>query len=1082
MTRTSSTGNAMRAGLGVGACRRGVGFPLPGIKRSALFASAAAGALLLAAQNPVRAQAVPPFTPPSPCAVSGVSPNKTVTCTGNVSTGVVVSNTGGLTGYTAIKIPGLTNNITGGASVIGLTSTTSAYVLVNAGSYSITSVGKGSAIKAAANTGAAVIVSSSAAGIFAQGGGISAASQKSSVSVTSTGNITSSLSIAIEVDAKTAATVKSAGALSGANGMTVNGDSIYIKNVGNITATASQGILATGQKGEVKVISDGEIKSVTHGLRVRSGSGDIVVETTGSIVSQNSFGIFSYTSTGDIGIKADAGSITSYRAGIYANTSNSGAGNIVISGSVDILAQGKDVSQVRYAANGITAYTVDSANIMIDVTGNISSNHARGIYALSYYGAEISIKTGGNFSGAKQGVYAVSTHDAEINVDSSGGSITSLGDSAIYARNHGASAVTVTGAANIYAVSTANSSAHGIDARSATGGVTVDVSGNVTSVSGRGIAAQSGGPGSVNVTSAGTVAASLEGIAAVGGSGAVTVSAEGDVSSSMNSAIVVEGLGNLSVTAEGLTVGAAGYAGVEFGDDVNAALGGLSNALNIAGEGDVRNAGTLADLAIRGRTGSEAVVNSGAVTGSVDLGAGVNSFLNAEGGVFVTGNTLKLGAGNTLTNDGAMSVGGNDNIFTTMATGTVLQSTPGMLYVDFKPDINPAYRASDTIVLEGTAKLQGTVVASQWTGTVVDAEQDFVILQTTGGVTANGLMLSIEPTPGYTASLVVVGQNLVLRFAAERSTPPAEVDPDWAVAAAMSASGFSDTLIGCPRDTGAYAAIAEGQCLWMDSGGGYVDGDATNGNPGWDQTGWWIGGGGQFALADRFRLGLGVRFEDTSLDQGGDATTSGSLWNAGASLIYTSGPILLAAAASGGRGSLDVRRETEEAVASADHEIDYAHGKLRAGYLFEHGAWYLKPLVDVDATWMSYGDFSEDGGAASGAVKTESEEKTLLSASPRVEIGGDVVLDNGVLLRPFLRVGATLFGETGFDLGWRYVADSPDGPLYEARSELDPVMADVSAGLDVFAAHGLSARLYYDGSFGETIRSHAGGFTARMEF
>lgn len=1073
----------MRAGLCVGACRRGGGFSLPRINRPALFASAAAGALLLAAQNPVRAQAVPPFTAPSPCAVSGVSPNKTVTCTGNISPGVVVANSGSFTGYTAIEIGGVTKNITGPGSVISLTSPTSASVLVNTGSYNIISVGKAPpAIKAAAGTGAAVVVSTSAGGIFWEGGGISAASQQSSVSVTSTGNITSSGSIAIDIDAKTAVTVNSAGALSGINGMTVNGDSISIKNAGKITASASQGILATGQKGEVKVISDGDIKSVTHGLRLRSGSGDVIVETTGSIESQQSFGIFSYTATGDIGIKANAGSIKSYRAGLYANTSKAGAGNIVISGSVDILAQGKDVSQVRYAANGITAYTVDSANIMIDVTGNITSNHARGIYALSYYGAEISIETGGKVSGAKQGIYAFSTHDAEINIDSSGGSITSLGDSAIYARNQGSSAVTVTGAANIYAESTTNAAAHGIDARSITGAVTVDISGNVTSVSGKGIVAQSGSAGVVNVTSAGTVAASLEGIAALGGTGTVTVRVEGDVSSAKNSAIVVEGLGNLSVTAEGLTVGAAGYAGVEFGDAVNAGLGGVSNTLSITAAGDVRNAGTLAELAIWGRTGSEAVLNSGAVTGSIDLGAGVNSFLNAAGGVFVTGNTLKLGAGNTLTNEGIMSVGGNGNIFTTNATGRVVQSSPGTLYVDFKPDINPAYRASDTIVLEGNATLRGTVVATQWAGTVVDAEQDFVILQTTGGVTADGLTLSIEPTPGYKASLVVVGQNLVLRFAVERSTPPAEVDPDWAVAAAMSASGFSDTLIGCPRDSGAYAAIAGGQCLWMDSGGGYIDGNATNGNPAWNQTGWWIGGGGQFALAERFHLGLGVRYEDTSLDQGSDATTSGSLWNAGASLIYTSGPVLLAAAVSGGRGSLDVRREMEEAVASADHELDYAHGKLRAGYLFDYGGWYLKPLVDLDATWMSYGDFSEDGGAEAAAIKTEAEQKTLLSASPRVEIGGDVALENGVLLRPFLRVGATVFGDTGFDLGWRYVEEPADGPLYDARSELDPVMADVSAGLDVFGAYGLSARLYYDGRFGETIRSHAGGFTARMEF
>ncbi|MFM8745515.1 MAG: autotransporter-associated beta strand repeat-containing protein [Aestuariivirga sp.] len=1785
--------------------------------RSALFASAALGALVLMSPSPAGAQAVPPFTS-SPCSVSGASPSKTVTCTGNVAAGVRIDNDAdtAFTGYTTLKVLDLTQNITGFVSIL---SPTSATVDVDAGDKKITATGD--AIRAAANTGMATVVSNVTNGITATGSGISATSQQSSVSVTSTGNIAAGSglsSIAIEARGRqttSSVTVNSTGALSAGNGMSVRGNSVYIRSAGSITATASQGIFADGNNGEVKVFSDGPISAVLHGIRATSNSGDIVVGTTGNIESVRSAGIFTLaTGGGDIKITADAGTITSDRAGIYANTNPFGVGNIEISGSVNILAQGQDVPQVRYAANGITAYTGGSADISIDVTGDIESVYARGIYAFSYAGAEIKITTGGDVSGAEQGIFAYSTNNAALTIDSSGGSVTSLQDSAIYARNRGSNTVSVLGSANVYADSATNTAAHGVYAASDFGDVTVDLTGTIESIAARGIYAKSFfGAALVSVKTGGDVTARREAIFAYNPGGEVKVAATaGSVTSSEKSAVVAVGAGNLDVTAGGVITGAAGFAGVEFGDGM---LNGSANSLAVLAGGVVKNAGGLADLAIRGESGSETVTNAGTVIGSVNLGAGADSFLNEQTGLFITGNTVVLGDGETLTNAGKLTVGGDAKLFTTAVTGDVTQTADGVFFVDFQPDfnqgqrqsdvmvvsgdanlsgtvlarqwnstvvntnqqfvilettggvltddglslvlenetLNPGFtaslevfggtqlvlrfsavgvywdggtgappdgtvdggpgtwnttnenwtisdglsnnpwpqsgtaifwgdnggdvsvvgqqivdgltfktggyvlqegangglllnpsgddafitveagltaeiatdlsdgprtvgvvkdgagrlilsvandfeggvllnqgtlgvgdnqalgagaltmadgttlqaaaagmtlgntvtvngvstvdtqaftltldgevsgsgtlkktgsgtldlmaandfaggvnltdgmlgaghntalgmgtltmaggttlrsmaagltlgntvimngvstidtqaftltlddvvsgtgslkkigggtlnlmaanefgggvnlnegtlgagsntalgtgglamadttmlramiadltlgnsiavsgtgaidtqaftmtlagtvsgtgsldktgdgtliledgtslaawdvragtldnrdvltastamymsgantsllnragasvevnsgngtllggagtqsidnagamttavalggdndnyilratgeqtgavagdsgidflqietaaaatrtltqssftgfetvelnreagsagtirlaaasdpasqatldtgggagtsvtlnqgelnlseaassvraedviiangallsgigslfngaaglttnagtispgnsstpglipgsgsigqinvagpvtqtadgvffvdfrpdsvaanRSSDVLVLDGKANLKGTVVASQWAGTVVDAEQEFVILETTGGVTAKGLALIIAPTPGYTASLAVVGKDLVLRFTAEQPTPPvtpSEIVPDWAVAAALSALNFSDTLIGCPRSSGAYAAIAEGQCLWMDSGGGYLDANAANGNPGWDQTTWWIGGGGQVALSDEFRLGLGVRYENSNLDQGDDATTSGPLWNAGASLTYTAGPVLLAAAASAGTGSLDSRRDTSSGTAKADHDIGYVHGKLRAGYLFEYGWWYLKPLIDLDATWMTYGDFSEEGGA-DGAVRAEGEEKAVLSALPRLEIGGDVALDNGVVLRPFLRAGATVFGDTGFDLAWRYAAGPADVAAYEARSELDQVMADVSAGIDVFAANGVSGRIYYDGSFGETIQSHAGGLTARLEF
>ncbi|MFM8745666.1 MAG: hypothetical protein ACKOED_03240 [Aestuariivirga sp.] len=62
------------------------------MNRQVLMASVAAGALMLVLPNPAAAQAVPPFTPPNPCVVTGLAPDKIVTCTGIVAGGVNIAN------------------------------------------------------------------------------------------------------------------------------------------------------------------------------------------------------------------------------------------------------------------------------------------------------------------------------------------------------------------------------------------------------------------------------------------------------------------------------------------------------------------------------------------------------------------------------------------------------------------------------------------------------------------------------------------------------------------------------------------------------------------------------------------------------------------------------------------------------------------------------------------------------------------------------------------------------------------------------------------------------------------------------
>jgi len=289
--------------------------------------------------------------------------------------------------------------------------------------------------------------------------------------------------------------------------------------------------------------------------------------------------------------------------------------------------------------------------------------------------------------------------------------------------------------------------------------------------------------------------------------------------------------------------------------------------------------------------------------------------------------------------------------------------------------------------------------------------------------------------------------------------------------------------MGCREREGTYAYIAGTQCIWLDAGGGYLDRTASGHQVGADQTAWWLGGGVQLDLAEALQAGLGVRYENVSQNVGDNASNDGWWAHAGASLSYAPGPWLFAGAVSGGGGRLDTRRHVSSegfsGVATGEQDLSYAHGKLRAGYLIDYGQWYLKPLIDVDATWMSFGDVSENGGGGA-ALNIDSTDQTVFSATPRLEIGGQWETANGAYLRPYVQLGAAIYADTGFSLDAAFEDEALGVPSFTTVTDLDSVLADISVGLDVLAAESLNMRLSYDGQFGETTQNHAGSL--RLEW
>jgi uncharacterized protein YhjY with autotransporter beta-barrel domain len=218
-----------------------------------------------------------------------------------------------------------------------------------------------------------------------------------------------------------------------------------------------------------------------------------------------------------------------------------------------------------------------------------------------------------------------------------------------------------------------------------------------------------------------------------------------------------KGAGDISIhIASGTVQGGFGAgSGVLFS---NGAANTLTN------RGAITTADGISGTAIGGNTGSEAVHNFGTVIGSVDLGAGVNAFHNKAGGTFLSGDKVSLGAGNTLTNEGVLSPGGEGNVRTTTLTGNLAQTGSGNLLVDMDLKVNGS--GADQVVLEGAADMAGSLTVNLLDpGRISSGTHRYSILSGADNVAASGLTLVFQPSAivGHQLSFTETDLEVVTR-------------------------------------------------------------------------------------------------------------------------------------------------------------------------------------------------------------------------------------------------------------------------------------------------------------------------------
>ncbi|TPN86481.1 hypothetical protein FJ987_06310 [Mesorhizobium sp. CU2] len=515
-------------------------------------------------------------------------------------------------------------------------------------------------------------------------------------------------------------------------------DGIYAESVGGGGGAGGNGLLGTGELipvpaalianvlfGKTKIYSN--IGIAVGGQGGSTGTGGLVeVTNTGNITTKgsNSNGIFAQSVGGGGGVGGKANIGATGTVGIGGKGTSGGDGGIV-----HVTNDGNGTIETFGAAsNGIFAQSIGGGGGVAGNVDRVLESKMGPIPALNL-GIGLAFGQGGGNGGSGK----------DVTVEGNGAIITHGSSSAgIFAQSVGGGGGILGTLGNelIPGISTVTNWAVGSNGDAGDSGIVhVNYAGTIdTYGSGSiGIFAQSNG-GKKDTTqnylgTAGNVTVDLAGSVVTHEAGTDAIVAQSKA---------VEGNGDIAINLTSTTGLVKG--GATDADHIGVGVWLLDGKNNtISNKGTITTAsGTAGGWAILSGVGNEAVTNYGAVTGSFDLGAGVNSFTNSANAIFNAGANAKLGAGNLFADSGYFSPGGDNNVMTTNLVGNWNQAATGAYKLDV--DLDPQ---ADLINVTGTANLTGAVDLN-----IMDAaaakpgSQTFHILHADGGVSHTGLELS----------------------------------------------------------------------------------------------------------------------------------------------------------------------------------------------------------------------------------------------------------------------------------------------------------------------------------------------------
>lgn len=308
-----------------------------------------------------------------------------------------------------------------------------------------------------------------------------------------------------------------------------------------------------------------------------------------------------------------------------------------------------------------------------------------------------------------------------------------------------------------------------------------------------------------------------------------------------------------------------------------------------------------------------------------------------------------------------------------------------------------------------------------------------------------------------------------------------------ASAAHLSASqAFVERMNSCPQFDGGDTTLTEHDCGWARVVANRSDHEATSTSVGFRQDGQTIQLGGQREVGTDWFVGGSLAYDQSDLKSHAvDGSIDGEGWSAGVVVKHQMGNWLVSGALDGGRMSYEGDRHLlftgVDRHATSQFDVSHIGLHSRIARQIPFANWYLKPYVDLHATRLESGAYTEKGADELSLAVAGSSE-TVFSAAPMLEAGGRFKLHSGADLRVFGAVGGAFYSDESVGADMRFVQGDPSAGTFHIESDLPDQRAKVAAGVDLKATDHLDLRLEYNGEFASHYEDSAAALKVSYAF
>ena len=926
-------------------------------------------------------------------------------------------------------------------------------------------------------------------------------------------------------------------AVGGAGGSGGDGGSVTVYSSGPITTTGynAYGILAQSIGGGGGVGADGSVNSST--------SISLGVGTTGNGGSAGGGNNVS-VSTAVGGTIATAGDDA---AAILAQSIGGGGGVAGAGcGGASVCFSGNNVATSAYSGNydytlnvgGNSGASGNGLNVTVDVADAIRTTGARsmGIVAQSIGGG------GGFVTAAGQNILGTTLAGAPgtngsvgapvtVTLESTGSITTSgAGSWGILAQSIGGGGGFAGDPSLALATPVSNTLARTGNGNAFSNTVAVTVNGDITTTgaNAHGVFAQAiGGSGGLVGGNAGSTAANMlaGNTAQFRGSSNASYWGDGgtiDVTQGAGSTIKTSGPGSIGIVAQSsgnsaavnnITINLSGA--VIGGTNTGAASataagilvsgGGIAanpNAITVSDTGTVSTMDGTGGNAILANSGITNLTNSGTITGSINLGATPGSITNNAGGVLDPGATL---VANTLTNNGTINLPG----FQVSLTGSLIQSSTGNLTF--------TYNTPAQLTVSGSATLGGTITPTVGTSLLPGTQSLLSASSVSGSASvAHPLLFTWNlQTPSNTVTLSPVSNFIpagvsmnadAASVASYLTSAWTNADPKFGsvfatlynnvpsgttyaslldqlspratqvpVTALTNLSGMVlGSAMSCPQFEDGTTRLGEGSCVWAKGNGQVTDEYGLGGSV--TSSGYHIGGQG--ALGPNWRIGGAFGGGSIWATEGNGSKGSGQTYDGSVALKYTNGPWLFAGSLAFANAAyshtriIDVPGVASGSLQSNSEALLFG-GRLRAAYDIGFAGWYLRPMGDLDLFYTHTPAFTESG-TSPYALSVGASSKVNVAITPAIEVGSRFDLNRATTLRAYADIGMSLMPDNQRSISASFAGSAIDDGTFSTTIKSPDVTGNLDLGVQLYHTSGFDVRAEYNLRGGDSFLSQGG--------